>query len=72
MNARDIGNLITLDEKITKTLNTSAERLGLSGRAYHRVIKLARTIADLDGAENINESHVLEAIQYRPKQLQSV
>ncbi|MEK7574794.1 MAG: YifB family Mg chelatase-like AAA ATPase [Patescibacteria group bacterium] len=69
MNARDISNLIGLDEKVTKTLNTSAERLGLSGRAYHRVIKLARTIADLDGAENINESHVLEAIQYRPRQL---
>lgn len=69
MNARDIGNLIKLDEQVTKTLNASAERLGLSGRAYHRVIKLARTIADLDGAEEINESHVLEAIQYRPKQL---
>ncbi|MDO8482409.1 MAG: YifB family Mg chelatase-like AAA ATPase [bacterium] len=69
MNARDIGNLIKLDDRVTKTLNTSAERLGLSGRAYHRVIKLARTIADLDGEEEISERHVLEAIQYRPKQV---
>ncbi|MDO8590997.1 MAG: YifB family Mg chelatase-like AAA ATPase, partial [bacterium] len=69
MNARDIGNLIKLDDRVTKTLNTSAERLGLSGRAYHRVIKLARTIADLDGEGEIGERHVLEAIQYRPKQL---
>ena len=70
MTARDIAALITLGDKVTKILNTSAERLNLSGRAYHRVIKLARTIADLDGAEEINESHVLEAIQYRPKHLQ--
>ncbi|MBI2476068.1 MAG: YifB family Mg chelatase-like AAA ATPase [Candidatus Taylorbacteria bacterium] len=69
LNARDIAKLIALDDRVTKTLNASAERLGLSGRAYHRVIKLARTIADLDGAEEIGESHVLEAIQYRPKQL---
>jgi len=70
MNARDISTLITLGDKVTKILNTSAERLNLSGRAYHRVIKLARTIADLDSAEEISESHVLEAIQYRPKHLQ--
>ena len=68
MNARDIASLIKLDDSVTKTLNTSAEKLGLSGRAYHRVIKLARTIADLDRAENITEKHILEAIQYRPKQ----
>ncbi len=69
MNARDIASLIKLDDNVTKILNMSAERLGLSGRAYHRVIKLARTIADLDKAENIGEKHILEAIQYRPKQL---
>ena len=69
MNARDIASLIKLNDKVVKTLNSAAERLGLSGRAYHRVIKIARTIADLAGAEEISESHVLEAIQYRPKQL---
>lgn len=71
LTARDISKIISLDENVTKILNTSAERLGLSGRAYHRVIKLARTIADLDASENVEESHVLEALQYRPKQLNS-
>ncbi|MSU55550.1 MAG: ATP-binding protein [Candidatus Taylorbacteria bacterium] len=70
MTARDISNLIKLDDGVTKILNASAERLGLSGRAYHRVIKLARTIADLATSENIEESHILEAIQYRPKRLE--
>ncbi len=69
MNARDITSHIKLNDKVTQTLNNSAEKLGLSGRAYHRVIKIARTIADLEASENINESHVLEAMQYRPKQL---
>ena len=48
-------------------LDDSAERLGLSARAYHRVIKIARTIADLEGAKEVEGKHILEAIQYRPK-----
>ena len=70
MNARDIATLVKLDERVTRVLNASAEHLGLSGRAYHRVIKLARTVADLAGAEQITDKHILEAINYRPKQLQ--
>lgn len=69
MTARDIEKIITLNAQVTQILNASADRLGLSGRAYHRVIKLARTIADLDASEEITESHIMEAIQYRPKQL---
>ena len=46
-------------------LRTAITRLGFSTRAYHRVLKIARTIADLAGAEEIATPHVAEAIQYR-------
>ncbi len=46
-------------------LKMAAERLGLSGRAYHRIIRVARTIADLDGAAVVGEKHIAEAIGYR-------
>ena len=67
MEAKDIGKIADLNDKAKEILNTSAKRLDLSARAYHRVIKLARTIADLDNSKEINTSHILEALQYRPK-----
>ena len=69
MSAKDLENFAPLSETCQKLLNDSAGRLSLSARAYHRVIKLARTIADLFGEENIKEEHLLEALQYRPKNL---
>jgi magnesium chelatase family protein len=48
-------------------LNRAVQQLQLSARAYHRVLKLARTIADLEGCHAVQASHVAEALQYRPR-----
>ncbi len=55
----------TIDNTGRRLLQMSVERLGLSARAYHRVLKIARTIADLDDSGSIEKQHVAEAIQYR-------
>lgn len=67
MNVKELGIFAPLSEEVKQLLNASAERLALSARAYHRVIKIARTIADLENSPEIETKHVLEAIQYRPK-----
>ncbi|MBI4136407.1 MAG: YifB family Mg chelatase-like AAA ATPase [Candidatus Vogelbacteria bacterium] len=67
MGVRELKHYAPLTASDLKLLNDSARRLDLSARAYHRVIKLARTIADLAGADQISENHLLEALQYRPK-----
>jgi len=52
----------------TRTLlESAAVKLGLSPRAYHRIIKVARTIADLENSENVLDAHILEAPQYRER-----
>ena len=65
LSAREIEEHITLSDEVKDLLKLSSERLNLSPRAYHRLIKVARTIADLDGATDIETTHVLEALQYR-------
>lgn len=69
MTVKDIDSLVPLTPSVRTLLTESAKRLSLSPRAYHRIIKLARTIADLEGDQSVNESHILEALQYRPKNL---
>ena len=54
-----------IDEKGKKLLDNAFEKLGLSARAYGRILKVARTIADLENEENISHKHLAEAIQYR-------
>lgn len=67
MTSRVIDEHIHLQQTTKHLLTTAAEKLDLSARSYHRVIKVARTIADLDQKENIEDAHILEALQYRPK-----
>lgn len=67
MSVSDIEKMIFFEKDVADLLKKSAERLGLSARAYHRVIKLSQSIADLDGSEKILKNHILEALQYRQK-----
>ncbi|MES2203515.1 MAG: YifB family Mg chelatase-like AAA ATPase [Patescibacteria group bacterium] len=67
LSPRELDDLVPLRPKVREVLERAGERLALSPRAFHRVIKVARTIADLDDAPDINESHILEALQYREK-----
>ena len=60
-----IPKFCTLNDESEKLLQMAFERLGLSARAYTRVLKVARTIADLDNSNNIESKHIAEAIQYR-------
>ncbi len=65
MSVRDIEELCPLDTKSALLLRQAAERLSFSARTYHRTIKVARTIADLAGSEEIGVTHIAEALQYR-------
>ncbi len=65
MQARHIRRFCTLDEKGDALLEQVTDKLGLSARSFTRILKLARTIADLAGAEQIETLHLSEAIQYR-------
>ena len=65
MGAREMERFCPLDAECKSLLETVIERLGLSARAYTRIIKIARTIADLEGAENIRPEHLSEAASYR-------
>lgn len=69
LSGKHLAQVALLLESTKKILNDFAKKFDLSARAYHRTIKLARTIADLSGEEQITDSHILEALQYRPKKM---
>jgi magnesium chelatase family protein len=67
MRPAEVREFCQLDETCNTLMRTAMNQMQLSARAYHRVLKLARTIADLAGQQNIAPTHLAEALQYRPK-----
>lgn len=65
MNSKLVEQYCKLDRLSSTLLEKSVTRLGLSARAYHRILKIARTIADMDMSTAIESAHIAEAIQYR-------
>lgn len=65
MSSKSIKEFCKMDDTTRDMLRAGLERLGLSARAYDRVIKVSRTIADLAGSDDIRPEHVCEAVQYR-------
>ncbi len=65
MSSKDIQLFCKLDEAGSAILKSAMEKMGLSARAYDRILKVARTIADLDFSEEIKSNHLAEAIQFR-------
>jgi len=68
MAARDIKQFCKLDKPAEELIGKAVDSLKLSGRVYHRLLKLSRTIADLEESDNIKAEHIAEALQYRPKE----
>ena len=67
MRNTDVDRHCTLDSSAHDLLGRAVHQMSLSARSYYRVLKIARTIADLDGAECIALEHVAESLQYRHK-----
>ena len=67
MGPAEVREYCQIDEAGRSLLKAAMQQLAMSARAFHRVLKLARTISDLAGSEGIETAHLAEAIQYRPR-----
>ena len=65
LDQKQVVTFCSLSSELSHMLEDALEQLGLSARAYHRILKVARTIADLAGSQHIEQSHLLEALSYR-------
>jgi magnesium chelatase family protein len=65
MESRELRRFASPDEEDRRLLRAAMEKLGLSGRAHDRILRVARTIADLDASDSVRAPHLAEAIQYR-------
>ena len=67
MGPAEVRDYCQVDEGGRSLLRTAMQQLHMSARAYRRILKLSRTIADLAGSDDIETAHLAEAIQYRPR-----
>ena len=65
LSSRDIKSVIQLSPEAQSILNSAADRLSVSARSYFKIIKVARTIADLESSKEVTQNHIAEALQYR-------
>ena len=67
MHPAEVRQYCDLDESCRSLMRAAMNQMDLSARAYHRILKLARTIADLAGSQAITQVYLAEALQYRPR-----
>ena len=69
MSVKQINEFIILEKTEKELLENAARQMDFSPRVFHKIKKIARTIADLENSKNISSTHLLEALQYRPKEI---